>query len=282
VTCTVPTTALPVVADRDGMAVIGRTRHTLMGIRYNGGEGGAGPAAAAGQADAAAAAAAGAGAAGAGAGADAGAGAATDAPWTKDNFDPERAWALLQNVRSDLDKAKTGKTAAEQKAQESADRFEQFTKGLGGLLGFEAPETDPAKLQAKVTDLSSQVQAKDGDLSKAQADLKARDLTIAVLQSPAARDANTALLLNNEQFKTTIASVEPTDGAAITAAITKALQDNAALKATPSRSGGGEHQGATVQSLEAQLATATEKRDFKETIRLKQAIAAARQRAAQG
>jgi hypothetical protein len=279
VNCTVPT-ALPVVADRDGMAVIGRTRHALMGLRYENGEGGAGaggPAAAAGQADAAAAAAA----AAAGA-AGAGAPPAADAPWTKDNFDPERAWSLLQNVRSDLDKAKTGKTAAEQKAQESADRFEQFTKGLGGLLGFEQQETDPAKLQEKVTDLSSQVQAKDGDLTKAQADIKARDLTIAVLQSPAARDANTALLLANEQFKTSIASAEPTDGAAITAAITKALQDNAALKATPSRSGGGEHQGATVQSLEAQLATATEKRDFKETIRLKQAIAAARQRAAQG
>lgn len=275
-TRTVPSTALPVVADRDGLAVIGRTRHALMGIRYEGGEGGAGPAGAAGQADAAAAAAA------AAAGSQAGAAAGADAPWTKDNFDPERAWALLQNVRSDLDKAKTGKTAAEQKAQESADRFEQFTKGLGGLLGFEAPETDPAKLQAKVTDLGTQVQAKDGELTKAQADLKARDLTIAVLQSPAVRDANPALLLANEQFKTTIASVEPTDGAAITAAITKALQDNAALKATPSRSGGGEHQGATVQSLEAQLATATEKRDFKETIRLKQAIAAARQRAAQG
>jgi hypothetical protein len=272
VTRTVPT-ALPVVADRDGMAVIGRTRHALMGIRYGEGDGGAGPAGTAGQTDAAAAAAA--------SGATGAAGAA-DAPWTKDNFDPERAWALLQNVRSDLDKAKTGKTAAEQKAQESADRFEQFTQGLGGLLGFEAPETDPAKLQAKVTDLSSQVQAKDGDLTKAQADLKARDLTIAVLQSPAARDANTALLLANEQFKTSIASAEPTDGAAITAAITKALQDNAALKATPSRSGGGEHQGATVQSLETQLAAATKAKDFTETIRLKQAIAAARQRAAQG
>jgi hypothetical protein len=263
VTRTVPT-ALPVVADRDGMAVIGRTRHALMGLRYGEGDGGNTPPA--GTTPPATEPPAG----------------AADAPWTKDNFDPERAWALLQNVRSDLDKAKTGKTAAEQKAQESADRFEQFTQGLGGLLGFEAPETDPAKLQAKVTDLSSQVQAKDGDLTQAQADLKARDLTIAVLQSPAARDANTALLLANEQFKTSIASAEPTDGAAITAAITKALQDNAALKATPSRSGGGEHQGATVQSLETQLAAATKAKDFTETIRLKQAIAAARQRAAQG
>lgn len=270
--CTVPT-ALPVVADRDGMAVIGRTRHALMGLRYGDGDGAGGPAAAAGQADAAAAAA---GAGGAGA-----AGTGADAPWTKDNFDPERAYRLVENLRGDLAaaKTKTDQQIAAAAEQAQKDTLAQFAKLLGG---GEQEETDPAKLAAKVTDLSGQVQAKDGDLTKAQADIKARDLTIAVLQSPAARDANTALLLANEQFKTSIASAEPTDGAAITAAITKALQDNAALKATPSRSGGGEHQGATVQSLEAQLATATEKRDFKETIRLKQAIAAARQRAAQG
>jgi len=89
------------------------------------------------------------------------------------------------------------------------------------------------------------------------------------------------MLLSNEQFKTSIASVEPTDEAAITAAIHQALQANAALKATPSRSGGGEHQGATVQSLEAQLAAATKAKDMTETIRLKQQIAAARRRAAQ-
>lgn len=273
-TCTVPT-ALPVIADRDGMAVIGRTRHALMGLRYAENEAGGGPAAAAGQADAAAAAAA---AAAPGAGAPP---AAADAPWTKDNFDPERAYRLVENLRGDLAaaKTKTDQQIAAAAEQAQKDTLAQFAKLLGG---GEQQETDPVKLAEKVTDLSSQVQAKDGDLTKAQSDLKARDLTIAVLQSPAARDANTALLLANEQFKTSIASAEPTDGAAITAAITKALQDNAALKATPSRSGGGEHQGATVQSLEAQLAVATKAKNFTETIRLKQAIAAARQRAAQG
>ncbi|WIA99740.1 hypothetical protein [Curtobacterium sp. MCBA15_012] len=272
-TRTVPSTALPVVADRDGLAVIGRTRHDLMGIRYEGGEGGAGPAAAAGQADAAAAAAAGAG--------DQTGAAGADAPWTKDNFDPERAYRLVENLRGDLAAAKTKTDTAIAEAAEKAkkDTLAEFAKLLGG---GEQQETDPAKLAEKVTELSGQVQAKDGDLTKAQADVKAANLTIAVLRSPAAREANTDLLLNNEQFKTTIASVEPTDGAAITAAITKALQDNAALKATPSRSGGGEHQGATVQSLEAQLAAATKAKNFTETIRLKQAIAAARQRAAQG
>lgn len=40
-TRTVPT-ALPVVDDRDGLAVISRTPHALRSIRHNGGKGGAG------------------------------------------------------------------------------------------------------------------------------------------------------------------------------------------------------------------------------------------------
>jgi len=246
--------------DVDGLAVIGRTRHDLMGIRYDEGEGGNTPPAGdqpSGQQQ-----------------------TGTDAPWTKDNFDPDRAYRLVENLRTDLASEKTKREQAitDAVSQAQKDIVAQIASALGG---GEQPETDPAKLQAKVTDLSSQIQSKDGALTTAQADLKARDLTIAILSNPAVRDANSKMLLSNEQFKTSIASVEPTDEAAITAAIHQALQANAALKATPSRSGGGEHQGATVQSLEAQLAAATKAKDMTETIRLKQQIAAARRRAAQ-
>lgn len=270
---TIPTKINPAFTrnDADGLACIGRSLHDLRGIRFEDGDGGNAPG---GGDDAAAEAALAQAIADADKGGD-------SAPWTKDNFDPDRAYRLVENLRTELAATKGDKTALTQRLQAAESKFDQFTQGLGGLLGFEAPETDPAKLQAKVTDLSTQIQAKDGDLTKAQADLKAKDITIAVLSNPAARVANTKNLLNNEDFKNSIASVEPTDEAAITAAITKALQANAALKATPSRSGSGEHQGATVQSLEAQLAAATEKKNWSETIRLKQAIAAARQRTAQ-
>lgn len=255
---------LPTLRNVDGLAVIGRTLHDLRGIRFDGEEGGNAPA----------------GTPTAQATAAANGGADSNAPWTKENFDPDRAFKLVENLRSDLAEQKTKTDAAIAAAAEQAkkDTLAEFGRLLSG---GEVEETDPVKLKAKVTDLSTQIQSKDGALTTAQADLKARDLTIAVLTNPGARDANTKLLLTSEEFKNSIASVEPTDEAAITAAITKALQANAALKATPSRSGGGEHQGATVQSLESQLAAATQKRDFTETIRLKQAIAAARQRAAQ-
>jgi len=252
--------------DVDGMAVIGRTRHALMGIRYGEGEGGGDAAAQ----DAAAAAQAAADATN-----------AAKPPWGDDpsKFDPTKAWNLIQNVKKDLADQKT-KTdaaiaAAATKAAEDAQKatLAQFAKLLGG---GEELETDPVKLQAKVTDLSTQVAEKSTSLTKAEADLKAATLSTAVAIHAHALGGNPALLLTNEQFKTSIASVEPTDEAAIKAAITKALQDNAALKATPPRSGSGEHQGATVQSLEAQLKTAEEKKDFRETIRLKRAIASAK------
>ena len=262
---------IPAQRDSNGMAIIGRTRRQLMGIRYEEGEGGAGGDAAAQAAVAQVAAAA------------AAAKAAEDAkpPWGDDptKFDPDKAWALIQNVKGDVaaEKAKRDQAIADavKKASDETRKatLSDFAKLLGG---GEEIETDPEKLQAKVTDLSTQIAEKSTSLTKAESDLKAATLSTAVAIHAHALGGNPALLLTNEQFKTSIASVEPTDEAAIKAAITKALQDNAALKATPPRSGSGEHQGATVQSLVAQLKTAEEKKDFRETIRLKRAIASAK------
>ena len=257
---------IPAQRDSNGMAIIGRTRHQLMGIRYEEGEGGAGGDAAAQAAVAQVAAAA------------AAAKAAEDAkpPWGDDptKFDPDKAWKLITNLRTDIDANKT-KTATDieaASAKASKDALAQFSRLLAGT---EEPETDPVKLAAKVTDLSTQIAAANTTLTTAQVETKGLKLALAVA-TVAGGQANVPLLLSNEAFKTSIASVEPTDVAAIQAKITAALQANAALKATPGRSGSGNHQGATIQSLETQLATATAAKDWTETIRLKQAIAAAR------
>ncbi len=202
-------------------------------------------------------------------------------PWGDDptKFDPDKAWALIQNVKTDLasEKTKRDEAIAEAvktaSAQASKDALAQFAKLLSGEA---EPETDPVKLAAKVTDLGTQVAAVNTDLTKAQSDVKARDLALAVALIAPQLGANTKLLLANEEFNTSIASVVPTDEAALTAAITKALQANAALKQPPTRSGAGEHTGPTIQTLESQLKAAQEKKDLVETIRLKQAISAAR------
>lgn len=202
---------------------------------------------------------------------DGAAGAATSTPpWgdDKSKFDPDKAWNLIENLRKDAEKRQEKTDAAIAAAAEKAqkDTLAQFAKLLGG---GEQEETDPVKLAAKL-------QEQNGTITKAQSDLAAAQMSAAVALLAPGLGANASLLLKNEDFKTSIKSAVPTDEAALTSAITKALQANAALKVTPPRSGSGEHQGATVQTLEAQLKTATEKKDWTETIRLKQAIAAAR------
>jgi hypothetical protein len=244
----------PALRDIDGLAVIGRSKHALMGIRYEDGEGGdaAAAAAAAAQADAAA--------------------KGADAPWTKDNFDPERAQRLFENLKGDVvaEKSKREQAIKDAVAQAQKDIVAQIASALGG---GEQPETDPEKLRTKVTDLSSQIAAKDTDLSAAQAAVKAGQLSTQVAILAHGLGGSPKLLLANEAFKNSIASVEPTDEAAIMAAITAAIQANAALKATPSSSGGGEHQGGQTQALHAQLAAAEKANDYPLVISLKRQIA---------
>lgn len=249
----------------DGLAQIGPTRFDVLGIRFmadGGGAEGAGDAAAQGAA--------------------AQQNNAPKPPWGDDpsKFDPDKAWTLIQNVKGDLaaEKTKRDEAIATAVAQATADAQKNTLAEFAKLLtGEGAPETDPAKLNEALTGLKTQLGEKDTALTTAAAEAKtaAVALQVAILGGPLG--ANIPLLLANEQFKTTIASVEPTDGAAITAAITQALQANAALKQPPARSGAGEHTGPTIQSLEAQLKAAVEKKDVGESIRLKRAIAAARQ-----
>jgi len=177
----------------DGLAIIGRTKHALMGIRYEDGEGG----------DVAAVAAAAAKLITDKATADAQA-IADKAPWTKENFDPERAQRLVENLRADIAAA---------------------------------------------------------GLTKAQADIKAGQISTTVAILAHGLGGSPKLLLANEKFKASIASVEPTDEAAITAIITAELQANPALKATPPSSGSDGHQGGQILNLEALLAKATKDGD---------------------
>ncbi|WP_213816190.1 hypothetical protein [Glaciihabitans sp. dw_435] len=255
---TITTCSYPAQRGTDGLAVIGRTKHALMGIRYLENEGG----------DDAAAQAAAAAAATAAAGGD-------NAPWTKENFDPERAQKLLENVRGDLatTKAKHEKDIADAVEKATKSTLAQFAKLIGG---GEQTETDPVKLAAKVTELTNKVSEQDGSLTAAQSAVIAGKLSTEVAVQAHGLGASAKKLLANKDFMTSIASVDPTDEAAITAKITAALQANAALGITPASSGSDGHQGATLQSLETQLAKAEKDGDVSASIVLKRRIRAAK------
>jgi len=263
----IQTSIIPVQSNVDGMAVIGRTKHQLMGIRYAGGEGGDGG-------DAAAQAAAAKSAEDAAAEAE-----ASKAPWTAENFDPARAQRLVENLRGDI-AAQKASTKAEIDAAvkaATADAVKQSNLALAKLLGGgEELETDPAKLQARVTELTTKVSDQDATLTTAQAAAKAGQISTQVAILAHGLGGSPKLLLANEKFKASIASVEPTDEAAIAAIITAELQANPALKATPPSSGSPEHKGGSVPDLEALLAKATKDGDVASSITLKRRIAAAK------
>lgn len=248
----------------DGLAQIGATRFDVLGVRFfNDDQGTAGAAAGAGDAQQGAT--------------NAQQQAPATPPWGDDpsKFDPDKAWKLIENLRTDAEKRQEKTDAAIAAATEQAkkDTLAEF----GRLLtGEGAPETDPEKLNEALTGLKGQITEKDTALAAAQAEAKAGQVAIQVAILGAPLGANIPLLLANEQFKTAIGQVEPTDQAAITAEITKALQANAALKQPPARSGSGDHTGPTVTTLQQQLAEAEKANDLSTVISLKRRIAAAK------
>lgn len=252
-------THIPAFARRtcDGLARIGATRFDVVGARFFNDDQGAAGGGDQGNAD------------------QQGDGG-RQVPWTKENFDPARAEALFKNLTGDIDKLRSGQQAAIDAAVQQANQANKDTLAeLGRLLtGEAAPETDPVKLNDAITGLKGQITERDTALTAAQASVKAGQVALQVAIHGAPLGANVTALLANEDFKTAIASVEPTDGAAITAAITKALQANAALKQPPARSGSGEHTGPTVTSLQQQLAEAEKAKDLSTVISLKRRIAA--------
>jgi len=185
--------------------------------------------------------------------------------------------AYVKKIRDEAAENRVAAREAREAATATEKKFSDFIASLGAAAGFgEQQETDPAKLQAKVTDLSTQITDRDTNLTKAQADIKAANLSTAVAVLAHGLGGSAKLLLANADFKTSIASVDPTDEAAITAKITAAIQANAALKVTPSSSGSSDHSGGQTQALEAQLAAADKAGDIALSITLKRRIAAAK------
>lgn len=234
---------------RDGLAQIGQTRFDVVGIRF--------------MAD-------GDGADGADAAAQAAAAQQNNdpkPPWGDDpsKFDPDKAWKLIQNVKSDLaeQKTKTEQAIADAAAKAQKDTLAQFA---ALLTGEKEPETDPAKLAATIAEKDTALTAAQAATIDAQ-----RVAQAAILAGPLG--ANVGALLADPAFKTSLASVDPTKEADVKSAITQALQANAALKQPPRQSGAGEHTGPTVQTLESLLAEAEKAGDAAESITLKRRIA---------
>lgn len=238
-TRTVPSTALPVVADRDGLAVIGRTRHALMGLRYGEGEGGSGgteTTTGTGEQTTT----------GTQTGTEAGTGTTSTGTEAQDVASlPAWAQKVITDARNDAARYRTGsetaaKTAAEKAQQELVDKIAI----AAGLKQDDAQ--DPAKLAAAV--------------QQAQDAAKATERRLAVFTA-AADTAQANALLNRLDFTNSIAGLDPTDATGIAAAVKAAVDADPSLKTTravgastaDTGTGSGEGQPIT----EAQLAQMT-------------------------
>ena len=146
-------------------------------------------------------------------------------PWgAPENFDAEKAWELIQNLRT-----KEGRDA---ELQAKLDQLEQDRKqqmdALAKALGLKSDDTppDPAKLAEQIT-------AEQGKTADAEARAAAAERTLAVYLAAGAHEANPALLVDSSSFMASIKDVDHTDAAALGEAIKKAVEANPVLKAVP-------------------------------------------------
>lgn len=128
-------------------------------------------------------------------------------PWD----DPKAAQAEIERLRRENGAARTNAKA--QAAEEARKELAQQIGKALGLVADEAP-VDPAKLTEQLT--ATQAQAKQAALE------------LAVFKSSPDADVAKALL-DSRSFLAKVANIDPTDFAALAAAVGEAVKDNPAL-----------------------------------------------------
>lgn len=175
---------------------------------------------------------------------------------------------VVEAIRGDFKRERAARQAAEKKATDALAAAEaaqtEMAKKVGKALGLvEDEEVDPAKLIEQAT--TSQKAAK-----KAAVEL-------AVFRAAATANADPEALLDSRTFLATVADIEPSDSAALVAAITDAVATNPRLgKAEPVVPGmrPNRAQGTSAQppvGIDAQIAAAEASGDIRQAIRLKAA-----------
>ena len=182
---------------------------------------------------------------------------ADDSPWT----DPAKAEAEIRRLRAENGKDRTDakKTAAE---QAQADTL----KKVGELLGFIKPE-DAAPDLAKLT----------ADHAASQAEARQTKVALAVYQNALTAGGDPLALLDSASFLEKAATLDPTDSAAIVAAVQAAVAANPRLGAAPGSrlpapnpAQGSSGSGAATVDIDAQIDAATKAGDLQLAIALKQ------------
>jgi hypothetical protein len=173
-------------------------------------------------------------------------------PWD----DPKAAEAEILKLRKENGAART--TA---KAQAAEEATKELAQKIGKALGLVEDEPiDPAKLTESLT--------------AAQADARRAQVELAVYRTAAAANGDPAKLLDSTSFSKSLEGVDPTDAAAVQAAIAAAVAANPWLGATTDprtpapNPAAGASAGGTAPDLDAQIAAAAKAGDWKQQLHL--------------
>lgn len=139
--------------------------------------------------------------------------AADPAPTANPWDDPKAAQAEIERLRKE-----NGASRTNAKAQAAEDARKELAQTIGKALGLVEDEPiDPAKLTESLT--------------AAQADARRAQVELAVFRSATAANGDPAALLDSSSFLASLDGIDPTDTAAVTAAIEAAVAANPRLGA---------------------------------------------------
>ena len=175
----------------------------------------------------------------------------TGDPWT----DPVAAKTEIERLRRENGAARTNA-----KAQAAEEAKKELAQTIGKALGLVEDEPiDPAKLTESLT--------------AAQAEAKQAQVALAVYQNASTAGGDPVALLDSQTFLKTVAGIDPTDSAAVAAAIQSAVAANPRLGAStdprtpaPNLAQGSSAGGAP--DLDAQIAAAAQAGDTRLAIHL--------------
>lgn len=184
--------------------------------------------------------------------------AAPDNPWA----DPEKARAEIERLRREN---ASERTQAKANAAEAARKelAQEIGKALG-IVNDDAP-VDPAALTQQLT--------------AAQSERKQAQVELAVFRAASATEADPSALLDSVTFREKVTALDPSDTAAISAAIQEAVAANPRLARSQQgtqRMAPNPAQGTSAQpalSLRERIAAAEKDGDMRTAMRLKAALA---------
>ena len=175
----------------------------------------------------------------------------TGDPWT----DPVAAKAEIERLRRENGAARTNA-----KAQAAEDAKKELAQTIGKALGFVEDEPiDPAKLTESLT--------------AAQAEAKQAQVALAVYQNASTAGGDPVALLDSTTFLKSVAGIDPSDSAAVAAAIQSAVEANPRLGAateprTPAPNPAQGSSAGGAPDLDSQIAAAQQAGDVRQAIHL--------------